>query len=160
MTAYRHRIRSVGDLFHEDYIRVTAYGCWEWTGKRDRCGYGVFIKNGRQVRVARTVLESVSGEPLGELNALHRCDNPPCFRPDHLFRGSQKDNHDDAVAKGRKSQKKGRSGIPGIIWRKGRQKWSVMRYVNGRQKSYGDFYSFNDAVLLNAQLEQKGGESN
>jgi hypothetical protein len=77
-------------------------GCWEWVGGRNTAGYGLIKINGRTMHVTRYILGVKIGRPLiaSEL-ALHRCDNPPCVNPDHLFVGSTKDNYDDMVAKGR-----------------------------------------------------------
>lgn len=81
--------------------------CWLWTGGRDRQGYGqVYVQgaNGRRsTRAARASFFLEHGrwpEPF----ALHRCDNPPCVRPSHLFEGTARDNIRDAVAKGRQSR--------------------------------------------------------
>lgn len=77
-------------------------GCWEWTSARNRKGYGV-LRVGESARLAhRLVYEQEYGKkiPLG-LNALHRCDNPGCVRPDHLFLGTLADNNADMLAKGR-----------------------------------------------------------
>lgn len=77
--------------------------CWPWTGARDPRGYGRFCI----WRLRRTLLASrisyvlSTGEDPGLLNVLHRCDNPPCVNPFHLFPGTDRDNAMDASAKGR-----------------------------------------------------------
>lgn len=43
----------------------------------------------------------LDAEPLGELHCLHRCDNPSCVNPFHLFSGTNTDNVKDKVTKGR-----------------------------------------------------------
>lgn len=81
--------------------------CWVWTGDLDDSGYG---KRGAQ-RVHRKAWELAYGPiPVGLL-VLHRCDNPPCVRPDHLFLGTHADNMRDMVAKGR--QNRPAHGSPG-----------------------------------------------
>jgi hypothetical protein len=79
-------------------------GCWEWTGERNNKGYGRFriYRNGKCIRLLahRLVLTLKLGrEPAS--GTRHRCDNPPCCRPDHLLEGSQRDNLQDARARGR-----------------------------------------------------------
>ena len=87
-------------------VLVTPSGCWEWQGRRQRQGYGTvdLRKHSwpeRVVMVHRLVYSiCVEAIPDG-LDVLHRCDNPPCCRPDHLFLGSNLDNVADKVAKGR-----------------------------------------------------------
>ncbi len=75
--------------------------CHPWTGKRHTMGYGRLDKNGRHVRASRLAWAIAHSDP-GELNVLHRCDNPPCCNAQHLFLGDQADNVADAIAKGRR----------------------------------------------------------
>ena len=77
-------------------------GCWEWTGSR-RAGYGRAIVNQKSVRAHRRAWVLTNGPIPDGLFVLHKCDNPPCVRPDHLFLGTQLDNRRDAVAKGRQA---------------------------------------------------------
>jgi hypothetical protein len=76
-------------------------GCWDWQGAIDRDGYGIFSYAGKTYRAPRIAME-IAGRPLsaGEM-ACHRCDNPGCVRPDHLFAGTNQDNMKDMVRKGR-----------------------------------------------------------
>lgn len=80
-------------------------GCWEWQGYRDRDGYGdthMYVGGERKtVRVHRAVWEIERGPIPDGLCVLHRCDNPSCVRPDHLFLGTVGDNNRDARDKGR-----------------------------------------------------------
>lgn len=91
--------------------------CWVWTGSRLPKGYGTFSRkrHGRVYRfyAHRVALELAEGRVLGPGEcALHRCDNPPCCRPEHLFRGTKLDNNRDTIAKGRRGPDKAR-GQPG-----------------------------------------------
>ena len=52
-------------------------GCWEWTGYRDRNGYGRF-NAGRIPELAHRVSWRLTNEEAGDMCVLHRCDNPPC----------------------------------------------------------------------------------
>ena len=85
----------------DDCYTITDSGCWEWRRLRNQAGYGIFRHNGRQVLAHRFSLERKTGSELGKLCALHKCDNPPCVNPDHLFVGTRLDNRLDAMAKGR-----------------------------------------------------------
>jgi hypothetical protein len=78
--------------------------CWVWTASRDDSGYGrlkVGGKRGIAKRAHRLAWELLRGPIPDGLCVLHRCDNPPCVNPAHLFLGTKRDNTLDATAKGR-----------------------------------------------------------
>lgn len=76
-------------------------GCWLWTGKKVGRGYGGLRVNERDLLAHRVSYELHVGPiPDGQW-VLHRCDNPPCVNPEHLFLGDRRANFDDMLAKGR-----------------------------------------------------------
>lgn len=77
--------------------------CWPWTAGKIPAGYGAFHVRRKVVGAHRFALETVHG-PLGDLLACHRCDNPGCCNPAHLFAGTYSDNVRDMDAKGRRGQ--------------------------------------------------------
>lgn len=82
-------------------LEIKSSGCWEWKGHRNQAGYGEFCVNGeRHTRAHRFMWEAIHGS-IGSLHVLHKCDNPPCCNPDHLFLGTQQDNMKDRDLKGR-----------------------------------------------------------
>ena len=80
--------------------------CWPWMGHRTRQGYGQVKILGKSTPAHRVAWELTNGPiPLGDhfgtTCACHRCDNPPCCNPAHLFLGTMADNVADRDAKGR-----------------------------------------------------------
>lgn len=77
-------------------------GCWPWMGSRSPKGYGQFMWPDRKPRRApRVMWWLVFGAIPDGMFVLHRCDNPCCVNPTHLFLGTMKDNTRDMVLKGR-----------------------------------------------------------
>ena len=78
-------------------------GCWEWTGPTAGKGYGSISlgRRGTQTYTHRLSWTIAHGPVPNDLMVLHRCDNPPCVRPSHLFLGTAQDNMRDMHAKGR-----------------------------------------------------------
>jgi hypothetical protein len=78
--------------------------CWEWAagtrGQKSR-PYGAFSYNGKRVLAHRFAYEAYMGTIPEGLLVLHKCDNRLCVRPSHLFLGTNQENMDDRMAKGR-----------------------------------------------------------
>lgn len=84
---------------------VAASGCWEWTGTRNKQGYGVVCvaidKRPTGIPAPRIQWMHCHGEIPSGMVVMHTCDNPCCVNPKHLRLGTQGDNLNDCVAKGR-----------------------------------------------------------
>lgn len=76
-------------------------GCWEWQKGKFTTGYGVFCWEGKRWVASRASLFIYRGIELGKNYALHKCDNPACVNPDHLFVGDASVNAQDKKNKGR-----------------------------------------------------------
>jgi hypothetical protein len=113
------RWRSTGDPLVTKFVRqgatseerlrfyldtTNADDCWEWQGFRDADGYGRVSTAKRIPAVASRLAYEVWVGALapGEV-VCHRCDNPPCCNPAHLFAGTTKDNAQDMLSKQRGS---------------------------------------------------------
>lgn len=76
--------------------------CWLWTASTARFGYGQFWTGSRLTVASRFALELALGRPIApDLMACHRCDNPPCVNPAHLYEGTQQVNVGDMVQRQR-----------------------------------------------------------
>lgn len=89
------------ERFEEKFVPEPNSGCWIWTGCINHRGYGRFLFKGRNHLAHRFAFVAYGGAEPGTLNVLHRCDNPPCVNPDHMFLGTDRDNAIDMAKKGR-----------------------------------------------------------
>jgi len=69
--------------------------CWEWTGCKDKGGYGKFTAGGRTFRAHRLSFLLATGQEPEVV--CHRCNNRACVRPDHLYAGNTITNLLDVV---------------------------------------------------------------
>ena len=92
---------SLREKFWSFVNKNTDTGCWEWIGYRNKKNYGMFKALGDVFYAHRTSWEFLIGEIPDGILVLHKCDNPPCVNPEHLFLGTHQDNMDDMSQKGR-----------------------------------------------------------
>ena len=84
------------------HIEFKPNGCWEWTGAKNKPGYGRMKVNGKFLSPHRVAYVLFRGSIPENNDVCHKCDNPPCFNPDHLFAGTRSDNMMDCSNKGRR----------------------------------------------------------
>jgi hypothetical protein len=79
-----------------------ATACWNWPGATNPQGYGCLRIEGRPTSAHRWAYTLLTGETIpSHLVACHRCDNPGCVNPAHIFVGTKRDNTQDMLVKGR-----------------------------------------------------------
>jgi hypothetical protein len=92
--------------------KLPGDACWEFMGRKNADGYGVIYYHGKRnphmrhpsvqfLWLTNRLAWVLTYGPLSKkFKACHHCDNPPCCRPDHLFKGTAKDNAEDYFGKG------------------------------------------------------------
>jgi len=104
MGKYKQRaITSVIDRFWAKVDKRGPDDCWEWTAARTNLGYGVIALPMRGGRTFAHRLSAVIHFGMFDRRLLvcHKCDNPPCVNPDHLYLGTHAQNTRDMVDRGR-----------------------------------------------------------
>ena len=88
---------------------ITDTGCWNWTKGRNSRGRATVKIKGSMQYVSRVSYLIFNMKAIGDFYVLHKCDNPACINPDHLWLGDQFDNMRDMVSKGRNADNSGES---------------------------------------------------
>lgn len=90
------------------HVSIADNGCWNWTGSKNKQGYGQIgigsrrDGNRKTMRAHRLSFAVFNGEIPPGHDICHKCDNPSCVNPEHLFPGTVRDNMADMDAKGRR----------------------------------------------------------
>lgn len=130
MPSGQYRRRPGADLasrYLKYVVKTKGGACWKWSGYKVPDGYGILSVQRRyenrrfNVYAHRLSWEIHRGPIPDKLWVLHRCDNPECTNPDHLFLGTPTDNVRDMVRKGRDNRAAKRrigeeNGVAKLTW--------------------------------------------
>lgn len=94
---------TIGNELRKKFERcfISSPSCWLWISGTDSHGYGKIQYQCSSHKAHRLAYQIYVGNIPDGLHVLHRCDNPRCVNPDHLFIGSHADNMKDKTTKGR-----------------------------------------------------------
>lgn len=98
---------SVRCSFEDKFLKKLDDECWPWTASKCSKKYGTFWDGARVESAHRQAWIFANGPLPAGAHVLHRCDNPTCVNPAHLFLGDNADNVRDKVSKGRAKGLKG-----------------------------------------------------
>jgi hypothetical protein len=117
--------------------------CWIWKGHKKK-GYGDYSHHQKHYRAHRIAFFLVYGKFEYSLLICHRCDNPSCVNPQHLFVGTSKENTQDMISKKRMNPAKGEN--KGVTYRKETEKWRARYMRNYQNVLIGEFRTKEEAV--------------
>lgn len=129
--------KSPLERFEEKYCPEPNTGCWIWTGERSPYGYGLLSlkteKNKyKSIKAHRFSYETYKGKIPPNYLVCHKCDNPPCVNPEHLFIGTYLDNNRDKIKKNRHNMPKGSAHNRAILTEN-----DVLKIRSEYKKTYG-----------------------
>ena len=140
--------RPLKERFDLSYIIDKNSGCWTWIMSTYSNGYGKINNAGKNLMAHRCSYELHNGDIPKGMYVCHKCDNPSCVNPDHLFAGTPTDNVEDMI-------KKGRNNPPKKIFSE--NEISYILSYNGKQRDLA--IKFNVSECLISRIINKKSES-
>jgi len=136
------RRRSISERFWPKVEKTE--GCWNWTGSKDRHGYGRLAGEGKGAspkRSHRVSFELANGPIPNGMDIDHICHNPACVKPDHLRAATRKENMENRSGPQRNST----SGVLGVTWAKKANAWKAQVAHNKKNLHIGYYSTLEEA---------------
>ena len=130
-------------------VQITP-SCWLWKASFGSTGYGQIYYNGGPKKAHRVSYEFHIGPIPDEACVLHKCDNPACVNPDHLFLGSRTDNAKDKVSKGRQARgpNHGMRGINNPMAKLNQEQVERIRIDQRSTKEIGAAFGVSSSLIV------------
>lgn len=122
--------------------------CWIWKSPANRNGYGVIKINGANCAAHRISYTIKNGEIPPNLFILHKCHNPKCVNPDHLYAGTPQDNSNDEITRNNTRHYKcaNPTKYTGVRWCNTRKNWISSVLIDKKNIDIGRHVSEIDAA--------------
>lgn len=123
--------------------------CWVWTANTHYKGYGLFKFGTKTCKAHRISYAMHHSEIPAGMLVCHACDNRACIRPTHLWLGTDKDNCDDKIAKGRENAPKGEANGGGgkLTWEKVREIRRLRSEDGLSQQAIADMFGVTQPMI-------------
>ncbi len=138
--------------------KQTKDECWEWQGTKTTAGYGVLRVNYKLNYAHRLMWQLHNRTDIPKKGVIcHKCDNPPCCNPAHLFLGSQADNLKDARNKGRLPSIQGERHFNTAITEDNVRQIRYLGYTNMTKKKIGEKFGISRQAVTDILYKRTWG---
>lgn len=137
----------------EAFSQKCENGCVEFTGSKNLFGHGEIAFQGKKYRAHRLAYLEYVGPITDGMVVCHKCDNPSCINPEHLFIGTQADNLKDARSKGRIKTPNPRGTNHGLS-KLDDEKVAAIRKDQRTQREIAADYGVHQTTIKNIKLNR------
>lgn len=145
-------------LQHVEISRESS--CWNWTRAKNEWGYGHFTRDKKRMLAHRWVFAAMYGPIADGVIICHRCDNPACVNPAHLYEGTPKSNMEDMMARGRgkhwrrcgEQHPRSRLSASQVMEIADESRWGAMS-----QREVGEIYGVTQAAVSDIRTRRRWG---